>query len=569
MPMRPRRLVLPILAAAAIGGAAWAQAQAQDDDPDGPVLHEYVAPPGASDAPADKPTDRPKTIGAEPRAGKNPAAVKSNDQLLPEPPAEDTKKPGEPVLGTNDFGADRDTSMRPDRATGADSTLHYSEPFNPSVLPFKRMSALDAVRDDYTLYVWDTRLAAQPVGGRTQAGRDTFWGSMAIALEPGRAVPIPSTAPDMRILSYEIDPPLTSIDFLKDGADNFYVKSDDPNARGTFRLRFLSDARQSYFAPTIPKGYKIADASASGLVRPVPDGARAAADEVMQTIGVDRTMALDVALDRLVEYFRKFEAGDPPPATDDIYKDLALSKKGVCRHRSFAFVITANALGIPARFVSNEAHAFAEVWIPQTGWVRVDLGGAAFDMDVTNAQDKQMYRPRGQDPFPKPPEYADNYTQLHGDIKGLTQQQLDQAHRGPSGNGPGNGSSTDPHSTNPLAPSPGQGLPAPPPSAYEGKTATKIGVSDVDATGFRGEAVRVRGTITGADGKPVGGVAVNVYLAPAGSSGDGARLVGQTVTAPDGSFQAQVDLPGDLELGRHEVYVSTPGDAKHQPALSE
>jgi protocatechuate 3,4-dioxygenase beta subunit len=180
-----------------------------------------------------------------------------------------------------------------------------------------------------------------------------------------------------------------------------------------------------------------------------------------------------------------------------------------------------------------------------------------------------MYRPRGQDPFPKPPEYADNYTQLHGDIKGLTQQQLDQAHRGPSGNGPGNGSSTDPHSTNPLAPSPGQGLPAPPPSAYEGKTATKIGVSDVDATGFRGEAVRVRGTITGADGKPVGGVAVNVYLAPAGSSGDGARLVGQTVTAPDGSFQAQVDLPGDLELGRHEVYVSTPGDAKHQPALSE
>ena len=35
--------------------------------------------------------------------------------------------------------------------------------------------------------------------------------------------------------------------------------------------------------------------------------------------------------------------------------DLALSKKGVCRHRAYAFTITAQGLGIPARMVMNEA----------------------------------------------------------------------------------------------------------------------------------------------------------------------------------------------------------------------
>jgi transglutaminase-like putative cysteine protease len=40
--------------------------------------------------------------------------------------------------------------------------------------------------------------------------------------------------------------------------------------------------------------------------------------------------------------------------------DLARGKRGVCRHRAYAFVIVAQALGIPARFVQNEAHAWVE-----------------------------------------------------------------------------------------------------------------------------------------------------------------------------------------------------------------
>jgi hypothetical protein len=582
---RRRPLSLGALALLLLSLSAGTPARGQDVGSraaadDGPILHEYVAPPGGAARAGTEPADRPRTIGGEPRAGKNPAAVKSNDQLLPEPPktkaAEDPdgRDPGgaEVVHGTGDFGADRDTTQPMDRQTGGDSTLHYSEVFNPSVVPFKRMSALDAVSDDYVLRVHDQRLVELPVGGKGVAGRDMFWASLLVELEPGKNVPIPSTAPDMRILSYEADPALP-IRFLKDGADNYYVRSDDRRAGGTVRLVFLSDAPVSYFAPTLPRGYTLSDAAASGLVRPVPERARRAAEVVFDKLHVSRDQAYDQALGRLIEYFRGFEAGDPPPTTDDLYLDLALSQRGVCRHRAFAFTITANALGIPARFVSNEAHAFAEVWVPAAGWVRVDLGGTALNLDVANAGDKQLYRPRGDDPFPKPPAYRDNYTQLRGDIRGLTQAQIDAGRRTPMlspGPGQGQGGAPTPsRPTDPVAPSPGTGLPAPPPEAYQGKTATKIMVADAEATGFRGENVRVSGVVTDAAGKPVAGVPVNIYLAPAGRSGDDARLVGDTVTDGEGRWQADLSLPADLPLGRHEVFASTPGDKNHQPALSQ
>ena len=70
-----------------------------------------------------------------------------------------------------------------------------------------------------------------PVGGTTDKARDRFWGSVLVQLSPGTDVPLPSVAPDMRILSYEIKPK-TTLTFSKDGADNFYVRSDESQRVG-------------------------------------------------------------------------------------------------------------------------------------------------------------------------------------------------------------------------------------------------------------------------------------------------------------------------------------------------
>src|SRR5205807_5607857 len=125
--------------------------------------------------------------------------------------------------------------MTPDENTGPDQTLHYQSVFNPDVLPFKRMSAFDTVLESYKLVAGRTVRTELLVGGTTDKTRDRFWGSVLVQLTPGTDVALPSVAPDMRILSYEIKPSIP-VRFEKDGADNFFVRSDDAHAHGEYRL---------------------------------------------------------------------------------------------------------------------------------------------------------------------------------------------------------------------------------------------------------------------------------------------------------------------------------------------
>jgi transglutaminase-like putative cysteine protease len=82
---------------------------------------------------------------------------------------------------------------------------------------------------------------------------------------------------------------------------------------------------------------------------------------------------------------------DPPLLADDpVDQFLFETRAGFCEHYSSAFVVLMRALDIPARVVTGyqgaeanpgddywivrqaDAHAWAEVWLPGRGWVRVD-----------------------------------------------------------------------------------------------------------------------------------------------------------------------------------------------------
>ena len=533
-----------------------------------PVLHEKIRPPrgragrivGGQPENQSRP-EPPRASAPDEERRENPPAIRSEDKILVEPTSSEPPQPQEVVHGERGFAADRETEARPDYLTQADGTLHYSEVFNPSVVPFKRMSALDAVNESYTLGVREAKLTAVPVGGDTSSDRDLFWASLVIDVPAGgRPVAIPSVAPDMRILSYETHP-RTRLTFLRDGADNFALRGAEPRASGQVRVVFLADAAASYFAPRYPaetaRGEKRAPATLP------PRVARSAAI-VLARVGVTRDDDARARLDKLVEYFRAFEAGEPPSPSGDVYLDLALSRRGVCRHRAFAFMITANAAGLPARYVTNEAHAFAEVWLEGAGWARVDLGGAALELEVANAGDKTLHRPRAEDPFPRPREYADNYTQLRGNVDGLSGEQIAEAHRPRE---PRAGAAEEPGSTDPVAP----GITDLPRAvAVEGprKRPVTLVVDGVTRRGFRGETVRLSGRATD-DGDAIAGLRVDLYLAPAGSNGRGARIVGQAITDRDGKFLLAAELPVDLVLGQHEVYAVTPGNAELGPAISE
>ncbi|HEU0031533.1 MAG TPA: transglutaminase domain-containing protein [Kofleriaceae bacterium] len=569
---------LPTLAVLVVAGAAGLAVAQQAGRP---TLHEDIAMPNDSQQ-----LDL-RAIGGT--GSGMPAAIKAGDKIIPKPSLSDpaAAPKDEPVLGAGGFAADRQTQMKPDDNTGPDSTLHYVSVFNPDVLPFKRMSAFDAIADDYTLRVGRTALTELAVGGTTDNTRDYFRASVLVQLAPGKDVPLPSVAPDMRILSYEIKPKI-AIRFEKDGADNFYVRTDESSANGNYRLIFDCDADAGYFAPSLPTGNTkltprvVATLTPPGLRPIVPAPVAASAKVTLDKLGLDADMELGAAFNKLVGYFRAFEAKPLPPSSGNLYRDLCDSQAGVCRHRAFAFMITANALGIPTRYVENEAHAFVEVWFPGKNWQRVDLGGAALRMEVSGADDKTLHRPRADDPFAKPDEYKNNYTQLQGDISGLTQQQKDDKLKpldqsppsGAVGSGGGGGlgglgggsNSATPPSTGPDKILPGIDLPA---VAMDPKKKNpKLEITRADASAYRGSVLRVEARVT-VNGAPLPNHSVDVFLAPAGQQGMSSKPLGRAVTGPDGTFRQDFTVPGSLNLATYELFLSSSPDAYYNAALSD
>jgi transglutaminase-like putative cysteine protease len=587
---RARALSLGIAGFAALAMAltAWGQGLGGR-----PVLHLDVPPP-PMDEDEDTDADGPVLFGAGPGDGSIPAAFSYRTKILPAPEIGTKSADTEPVYGRNGFAVDRFTETRPDTETGADDTLQYVGVFNPSVLPFKRMSAMNSVRADYTLYIDDSgTLQDLSVGGVVDTRRDLFWGDLMVELEPGVDVPIPSVAPDMRILSYETAPRL-AVTFSKDSSDNYFVRSDENSARGVYHLRFMVDASFRYFAPEVPAHLQVSDIAAQappGLIKQLPPDIQAAANQALGRLSLSRSTRLLKALDTLTEHFRAFTAKPMPRRTGDVYLDLFESQAGVCRHRAFGFMITALGLGIPTRYVTNEAHAWVESWIPEIGWVRIDLGGAALRMQVDNASNKSLYHPRGEDPFAKPFGYANSYTQLDGDISGLSQEQITERrqHMAATQANASTASDSDAPRRNPFNPgaptreagpsipsadfsmpviiAPGSNLPELRNDLLAGKRRTRIQITHVDAEGFRGEPLHVSGDLLSGD-RGIAGLPVTILLAPAGQGGNDAVVVGNTVTRSDGSFDAEVELPTELQLQDYEVYVSTPGDASYAPTLS-
>jgi transglutaminase-like putative cysteine protease len=557
----------PIFAAVAIAaatGLAIAQTVSRHK------LHEDVP----------SPFERPPPVIGDSGSG-TPAAFAAGDKVLPKPPADKpsaSPNKSEPVLGAGGFAADRQTSMTPDGNTGPENTLHYVSVFNPDVLPFKRMSALDGVTDDYTLNVAHKALVELTVGGTSDKSRDRFWGSVLIELSPGKDVALPSVAPDMRILSYEIKPSI-AVRFAKDGADNFFIRSDETSAAGTYRLVFLADADAGYFAPALPNiGHltpRMVGTMAPPEIRPsVPDGVARQARRTLALpdLALDPDIDLHVAFNRLVRFFRAFQAKTLPPTSGNLYRDLCDTKAGVCRHRAFAFMVTANVLGLPTRFVENEAHAFVEVWFPGRNWQRIDLGGAALHMEVQGADNKTLHRPRTDDPFDKPPQYKQNYTQLEGDIRGLTAQQLadkrKSLNQAPAsgvfdGGGGGSGAAAGLGADRIL---PDQSLPTV--TRDPKKRSLKLAVTTADDHAFRGDQLHVEGGAYIAD-KGVPDHPVDVFLSPAGRGGSGSILLGRTITNTDGTFRDDFPIPPAINLANYDIWLSSPEDAYYNAALSE
>ncbi|MCA9540791.1 MAG: hypothetical protein KC620_17950 [Myxococcales bacterium] len=553
-----------------VASGAWAQR----------VKHEYVPPALLARL------DAAATIEAAIEPGEPlPDAVTRDGQRLAKPdgPAADSPRltdPEPPPAAAP--GIFRPDEAVPDRRTGADGALKYQAVFNPTVAPLRRNVAFDQVEADYRMTVAPSRRVVVPLVPRTVTpGRELFWGDLRVEFR-GRDEPVPSVAPDMRILAVEIEPAVP-VTFVRDAADNFYVRS---AATGDVRLKFLVDADSAYFSAPVPGTVPLSHGRDHPAAQ-LPPRAQAAARQVFARIGLDPDQPFDRGLDVLVAWFRAFRAGPPPSGSGDIYLDLALGQVGVCRHRAFAFMVTARAAGVPTRVLHNEAHAFVEVLAPDGRWRRIDLGGEAPELSIEGGEKRRLHTPP-PDPFAKPPAFLAQYSSM------LTQGV-------PPGTGPAPGSQGEGTSPEIVgAPprlggeAPTEGDPSPGPTSggeapfASGVAAAEVPLPSLEAPAevgetaqvdvepvalvrvtldqpnaeyesFRGETspVALSGRVqTVEGGAAVPGVRVQLHLLPVGPGQ--AVAAGPAVTSdPDGRFVFSVRLSPTLGLGRYRVVAAS------------
>lgn len=484
--------------------------------------------------------------------GGTPSAAATDATPAPTSPTDaDTTESAEPSEPVDDPRASLGSEAHPDRDTAREGTLHYNEVFDPSVVPFKRNRALDSIGEDFVLRVAPGRMERlEPVGNRLERGREVFWGSLLLEGTAGERIPIPSVSPEGRILSYQATPPQKVV-FERDGAGNFYAT---PALDGRLRLVFVTDAPSHWFGRPLPRELRLEDVPRA--LRPkVPRAVQREGLEVASAIGVSAAMEYGDALDRLVAYFRAFEPGEPPPAVGSVYKDIALGRRGICRHRGHAFVITAQALGIPARYVFNEAHVFVEVYIAgaSPGWMRVDLGGGAEELQVHGAEGKQLHRPVGGDPFDKPPGFAGSEAAGAMRTSGMPDAPGDTT-AGPLGLG----------ADAPLAPALEGPIARarPAPGLVPTRTTIELGESLV----FRGDAVHVSGQVATARGGPIASGTVQILLTTA--AGEAVALLG-TASVAAGGFAVDVAIPPGQSPGQYEIVAEFLGDGVHAPSVGQ
>ena len=526
MRRRWQRYVPYFLAALVAAGGADAQPS---------LLHEFI-PPDAKDDLA---------FQATTSDGDLPAAIQTPSGPVPAP---DTKKPPQPndhVYSSSTVDDGPESTYEPDRDTRKPNVERYDDPFSPATAPYKRLRAYDAVAIDYTLRVRNRALKSIPVGGTLRAGEETFYGDLSVDLLPDEPVRLPTVGPDARVLRAHLNPE-AQVEFLRDGADNWFV-------RGKVRQRVriieqLAIARSVF-------GSAFADADWSELspyVEAPPVAHIEAFQEVARTIGISRQMRPRDVVAKMVDYHRAFEPSDDPPrGRGDIYLDLSISKKGVCRHRSFAFLVTALYIGIPARMVVNEAHAWVEVF-DATQWHRIDLGGAAANLESNNDPNRPPYV-APPDPYKWPANQDSGQ-----DAANRARQQQQQANPSPSGSASAGPAPSG--SAGALVPS-ASGSPADP-----NRPPTEVIVGDLESRVLRGAPMRVHGEIKSA-GSPCPHVRVDVLLvspeAPQGAA------VGSLSTDDRGTYDGPVVVPSDFHLGSYELLVQTPGDAVCAPGESK
>ncbi len=292
------------------------------------------------------------------------------------------------------YGQDPVPSTRGPTREGYHKTPTCFVFFNPYLAGDKRYSAYDSLTSDYNSYVEDNNKDYLQLSDEEH--ERVFIATIPVKLKYGY-INIPSVSPNANIISYNTYPTGITVNFYKDGADNYYIRTSKKT--GTMSLTFKTSAHPTYFdfniAEDTPDHLTINNAEyPEDVKKTIPANIINAAQQVIQKLNLQNENRIGTIIDTMKDYFSSFEAGDIPSEEEqeNAYLAMALSEHGCCYVRAYSYFVTANAIGIPTRLITNECHAFAESYISDIGWVRISLGGCGANICNPN-EDVDPFQP--------------------------------------------------------------------------------------------------------------------------------------------------------------------------------
>lgn len=326
-------------------------------------------------------------------------------------------------------------------------------------------------------------------------------------------------------LPYGIIP--TSLDMQQADLDGVFYpfsatfSSEDPGASFSWTSNILFFSREQYEAAAAT-----ADTTYTQLPPDLPARIQQLAREV--TAPHDSPFTKAEALENYLKTRYAYGFADsgstgPPAGQDPVDWFLFDTRKGTCGQFSSAFVVLARSVGIPARVVSgwaisptageltvyaDQAHQWAEVPLEGIGWVRFDptaSGGAPS-------------RVTGIPPVIRPIPV-----------------------------------------TRPIDES---GTVEPPPLVFDTVTNITQWPSEIR----RATPFVVGGTVRTAGGQNVSGMTVEIYINETKDHG-GLRI--GTTTSRSGRFQAEVQLPTNMELGGYQLLARAVGNERYNESWSD
>lgn len=551
---RPRWLAVGWLLLAATPATAPAAASRE-----APTLHEPIAPDPREDLELSLVLD-----------GNLPAAIRTPRGLVSAPDPTRPVGSGDAPYGSTPKGDTPGSTFRPDRDTRRPDTLPYDDPFSPSTAPFKRLSAYDTVDANYTLSVKNSHATSLPISPmpRPDASEEPFFADMVVDLSAGEKVRIPSVGPGARVLRARAGLGSEDAKFTlyEDGAENWFIQGET-----TVRARLVMELS----VPRAAFGGDFGNPTRAelGSVPPLPPNVKTAASEVAGRIGVTPRSSPREVVNKLVSYFRNFEdSEEPPTGRRDIYLDLALSQKGVCRHRSFAFFVTALYLGIPTRMISNEAHAWVEVYDGRR-WRRIDLGGAGRTLHNPLSTTARYEPPPDSFAWPDGASRGDDLgarSRRTAEASNRGAQTAGSAARADPSLASGTATTGAAHGVDP------NGTPMNDPTARSGSGGSSTSLVPVTSPGpderpsstltmtlggtnvHRSAPLAVRGRVT-SNGEGCGHVAVEILLR---SRAHEDLPVGFLATDDSGTYDGTLVVPVGVPLGEYEAHARTLGDAR-------